>query len=80
MISAASSARTIKGGTNSKKNALTAAEISGLWLQYTGDTMSICVYKYFLTIVENAEIKPILEFALQLAEDHIAKITEFFAK
>jgi hypothetical protein len=61
----------------SKKNTLTAAEVSALWLQYLGDSMAICVYKYFNNIVENTEIKPILEFALQLAESHITKITEF---
>jgi hypothetical protein len=61
----------------SKTNPLTAAEVSALWLQYLGDSMAICVYKYFLNIVENTEIKPILEFALQLAESHITKITEF---
>ena len=60
-----------------KTNTLTAAEVSALWLQYMGDSMAICVYKYFLNIVENKEIKPILEFALQLAESHITKITEF---
>jgi hypothetical protein len=60
-----------------KSNTLTAAEASALWLQYSGDTMAICVYKYFLNIVEDKEIKAILEFALQLAESHIAKITEF---
>ncbi|MFC4803311.1 DUF3231 family protein [Neobacillus sp. GCM10023253] len=58
-------------------NKLTAAEVSALWLQYMGDSMAICVYKYFLKIVENNEIKPILEFSLQLAEGHITKITEF---
>jgi Protein of unknown function (DUF3231) len=56
---------------------LTAAEVSALWLQYTGDSMAICVYKYFLNIVENKEIKPIMEMALQLAESHVTKITEF---
>lgn len=61
----------------SNTNALTAAEVSALWLQYLGDSMAICVYKYFLTIVKNTEIKPILEFALQLSESHITKITEF---
>jgi hypothetical protein len=61
----------------SKTNPLTAAEVSALWLQYLGDSMAICVYKYFLNIVENTEIKPILEFALQLAESHITKIIEF---
>jgi hypothetical protein len=60
-----------------KTNTLTAAEASALWLQYQGDSMAICVYKYFLNIVENKEIKPILELALQLAETHITKITEF---
>jgi hypothetical protein len=60
-----------------KTNTLTAAEVSALWLQYLGDSMAICVYTYFLTIVENEEIKPILESALQLAESHVLKITEF---
>nr|WP_263327195.1 DUF3231 family protein [Neobacillus sp. Marseille-Q6967] len=60
-----------------KKDTLSAAEVSALWHQYMGDSMAICVYKYFLKIVENKEIKPILEFALQLAENHITKILEF---
>jgi hypothetical protein len=61
----------------SSTNTLTAAEVSALWLQYLGDSMAICVYKYFLNIVENKEIKSILEYSLQLAESHITKITEF---
>ena len=58
-------------------NTLTAAEVSALWLQYMGDSMAICVYKYFLKIVENNKIKPILELSLQLSESHIMKIKEF---
>ncbi len=61
----------------SKTHTLTAAEVSALWLQYLGDSMAICVYKYFLNIVENKEIKSILEDSLQLAESHITKITDF---
>lgn len=57
-----------------KKNPLTASEVSALWLQYMGDSMAICIYKYFLKIVENTDIKPILESALKLAEGHISKI------
>ncbi|HWO77816.1 MAG TPA: DUF3231 family protein [Bacillus sp. (in: firmicutes)] len=60
-----------------KTNTLTSAEVSAFWLQYMGDSMAICVYKYFLKIVENKEVKHILEFALQLAESHITKIAEF---
>lgn len=59
------------------KNSLTAAEVSALWLQYMGDSMAICVYKYFLKIVENKEIKQIIERSLQLAESHITKIPKF---
>jgi Protein of unknown function (DUF3231) len=59
-------------------NKLTAAEVSALWIQYMGDSMAICVYKYFLKSVENNEIKSILEFALQLAEGHITKIAGIF--
>lgn len=61
-------------------NTLTAAEVSALWLQYLGDSMAICVYKYFLNIVEDKEIKVILEFALQLSESHVTKITEFLKR
>ncbi|MDR7238742.1 DUF3231 family protein [Neobacillus drentensis] len=64
----------------SNTNNLTAAEVSALWLQYLGDSMAICIFKYFLHIVENEEIKPILENALQLSENHITKITEFLTR
>lgn len=57
-----------------KKSTLTAPEVSTLWTQYMGDSMSICVYKYFLSIIEDKEIRSILEFALQLSENHITKI------
>ncbi|MEH6908150.1 DUF3231 family protein [Neobacillus drentensis] len=67
-----------KSKTNT--NSLTAAEVSALWLQYSGDSMAICIFKYFLHIVENKEIKPILENALQLSESHITKITEFLTR
>jgi len=42
-----------------------------------GDSMAVCVYKYFLSIVESKDIKPILESSLQLAESHLEKITKF---
>lgn len=63
--------------SSSDKKSLTAAEVSALWLQYMGDTMSICMYKYFLSIVEDREIKSIVKLALQLSEKHTTKIDEF---
>lgn len=73
-----SSVSLTRDNNSTKHSTLTAAEASALWTQYMGDSMSVCMYRYFLSIVEDTEIKPILEFALQLAEEHITKITMFF--
>ncbi|MFS0671585.1 DUF3231 family protein [Ornithinibacillus sp. 179-J 7C1 HS] len=61
-----------------KRNKLTAAEISSIWVQYMSDTMAICVYKYFLKIVKDKEIKSIIQVSLRMAEDHIKKMKEIF--
>lgn len=63
-----------------QKTSLTAAEASALWLQYMGDSMAVCVYKYFLKIVENEDIKSILAYSLRLADGHLIKINDFFSK
>lgn len=70
--------KTAKGAAANKP--LTAAEVSALWLQYLGDTMSICVYKYFLKINENTKFKPVFELSLQLAEQQAAEITGFLKR
>jgi hypothetical protein len=58
-----------------KQIRLTAGEMGQLWLQYLNDSSSICVLAYFLEKVEDAEIKPIIEFALGLSSTHVQKIT-----
>lgn len=63
---------------DTKKNKITAAEVSNLWTQYLSDSMSICINQYFLNIVEDKELQSIIEFAMQLSQNHITKITEFF--
>jgi hypothetical protein len=57
---------------------LTSAEISGLWTAYMNDSLSICVLKYFLEKAENSEIRPVVEYALDIAQTHIAKLTAIF--
>ncbi|MFB9330811.1 DUF3231 family protein [Paenibacillus aurantiacus] len=64
-------------GHHREHQSLTSAEVSALWFQYMGDTMSICVYNYFVKIAEDNEIKPILNTLLQLAEGHVKKIKGF---
>lgn len=59
---------------------LTSSEISMLWSTYIGDTMAICVLNHFLHTYEDQDVKPIIEFALHSAQDHIIKITEIFTQ
>lgn len=42
-----------------------------------GDSMAVCVYSYFLVIVEDQRLKPVLEFALHDSRTHLTKIREF---
>ncbi len=57
---------------------LTSAEIANLWTQYINDSLSICVLTHSIQQAKDQDIKEVFEFALSLAESHIAKITEFF--
>ncbi|MDQ0245158.1 hypothetical protein J2S09_002734 [Bacillus fengqiuensis] len=57
---------------------LTSAEIANLWTQYINDSLSICVLTHSIQQAKDQDIKEVFEFALSLAEFHIAKITEFF--
>ncbi|MEH7096951.1 DUF3231 family protein [Neobacillus vireti] len=57
---------------------LTSSEVGGLWANYISDSMFICVYKYYLAKVEDAEIKKVLEHALDLSQQHVRVITKIF--
>jgi hypothetical protein len=53
---------------------LTAGELGQLWTQYLNDSSSICVLTFFLEKVEDLEIKPVIEFALNLSKSHVQKV------
>jgi len=57
---------------------LTSAELSSLWNTYIADTMSICVFKYFLTHIDDIDIKTILKHASDLSQQHIEIIQGIF--
>jgi hypothetical protein len=57
---------------------LTSAEISQLWSAYMSDSLSICVLKYFFETAEDPEIRPVVDYALKLAQAHIEKLTIIF--
>lgn len=59
---------------------LTAGEMAQLWAQYLNDSSSICVLSFFLEKAEDEEIKPIIEYALELSKSHIKIITAIFTE
>jgi hypothetical protein len=59
---------------------LTAAEISMLWTQYINETVSVCVNSYFLEKVEDEEVKPIIEFALENSKKSISTLKDLFER
>lgn len=55
---------------------LTAAEIGALWFQYMSDSMALQVLTVFSHQVEDQEIRPVVEYAKDLAQKHLTKISE----
>lgn len=57
---------------------LTSAEIANIWSNYQQDTLSICTIEFFLTHVEDKEIRSVLTYALELSQAHIQKLKSLF--
>ncbi|MDY0407112.1 DUF3231 family protein [Virgibacillus sp. 179-BFC.A HS] len=57
-----------------KQIRLTSGEITQLWMQYMNDSASVCTLSYLLEKVEDAEIKPVIQHALELSQAHLQEI------
>nr|WP_291636855.1 DUF3231 family protein [Clostridium sp.] len=57
---------------------LIASEITGLWKSYMIATTVGTITKYYLNHVENEEIRSILQQSLDLSNEHIQDLTNFF--
>jgi hypothetical protein len=57
---------------------LTSAELGSLWIQYMSDSMAVCTINYFLNKTEDAQIRPVLEYATSLAQSHLLAIDNIF--
>ncbi|WP_257347055.1 DUF3231 family protein [Pseudalkalibacillus decolorationis] len=57
---------------------LSAAEISQIWGAYQNDTLTKCVFQYFIEIVEDEDVRTIVQHVLELTEAHIDQLTLFF--
>lgn len=59
---------------------MTAAEVSYLWATYLSDSLSICVFKYFLENVDDPGIKSLIDHAIDLSQQHIEMIENMFTE
>lgn len=65
---------------NHDKILLTSAELSYLWTTYLSDSMSICVFKYFLQHIEDEDIKSLIVHAMELSEEHVNFIRDIYTQ
>ncbi|MEK5523970.1 DUF3231 family protein [Heyndrickxia sp. FSL W8-0423] len=59
---------------------LTSTEITALWGSYINDSAISCKLEYFLSKVEDKEIKPIIQHAIEIAQGNLRTLTEIFNK
>ncbi|MHC8965815.1 DUF3231 family protein [Priestia aryabhattai] len=57
---------------------LSVSEIAQLWSSYMNSSMCHCLFTYFSKVVEDTQIKSILEMGLGLTEEHLEKLTTIF--
>lgn len=58
----------------------TAAELGLIWSQYISDSMSKYIFEYFLSHVQDEEIKDVLQYAYELTDEHLVKLNKFFTQ
>lgn len=59
---------------------LTAAEMSSLWTQFINDTLAVCVNTYFLEKVKDEEVRPVIQWTLDTANNNILIMKDIFTK
>lgn len=59
---------------------LTCTEIGGLWGIFSQESMNIAFLKYFLHHLQDEEIKPLAQEALNISEGRLEKIKQIFLK
>ncbi|MGF7036383.1 DNA-binding XRE family transcriptional regulator [Paenibacillus mucilaginosus] len=59
---------------------LSATELAALWTTYISDSISVQFSTYFLSIIEDDEVKPLIEHSLSISQTHLKTIEHIFEK
>ncbi|WP_208591116.1 DUF3231 family protein [Gracilibacillus suaedae] len=57
---------------------LTSSEIASLWTGYMNDSMAKCVLGFMLEHIEDADIKPVIQYAYDLSSSHLEQLLAIF--
>jgi hypothetical protein len=63
---------------NDKRIQITSSEIASLWTSYMNNSMSIQFLNFFLSTVEDTEVRSIVEKAHNISDKLLAELTEVF--
>ncbi|MCM3571400.1 DUF3231 family protein [Neobacillus mesonae] len=63
-----------------KQVSLTSSEITSLWAAYINDSAISCKFKYFISKVEDKDIRPLAEQAFEIAQGNLKAMTEIFQR
>ncbi|MFX4260730.1 DUF3231 family protein [Pelotomaculum propionicicum] len=64
---------------NQQDTRLTSAELANLWSSWMESSIKKQIVKYFLKIVEDPDIKDVLEYTLGIAKKHLRIISEIYS-
>lgn len=59
---------------------LVSSEIFGLWNSYINDTAAICIIKHFVNNIDDVDVRPVVQQALDISASHIPVLTNFFSQ
>lgn len=72
---------TVNKAVEAERNVrLTSSELANLWSSWMESSIKEKIVKYFLTTVEDADIKRILEYVLGIAKKHLVIISEIYSR
>lgn len=57
---------------------LSSCEVAQIWSAYMDSSLCHCLFKYFLEIVEDTQIKAIIEEGMRLSQEHLQKLNTIF--
>lgn len=60
------------------KQLLDSCELSSLWESYMAESLTICMFKYFLNNVDDDDTRSILKYTFDLSNQYLKELTSFF--